>query len=101
MVADHLTYRAVISMVTRQTLVVCGGLAIGFLGVGFITGVEDAFTATSFAFATVIGLAATLAGWTSGIGAAPGIFVFDVLQGVHAGACFTSGGIVDESEARR
>jgi hypothetical protein len=31
---------------------------------------------------------------------APGIFVFDVLQGVHAGACFTSGGIVDEGKAR-
>src|SRR4029077_6154666 len=77
-----------------------GGVAVCLFGVRFVTGVEDAFTATSFAFATVIGLAATLARWTSGIGAAPNIFVFDVLQGVHAGTCFTNGGIVDESEAR-
>jgi hypothetical protein len=76
-----------------------GGVAVCFFGVGFKTGVEDAFAATSLAFAAVVGFAAA-AGRASGIGPAPRIFVFDVLQGVHACACFTSGGIVDESEAR-
>jgi hypothetical protein len=58
-----------------------GGVAVCFFGVGFITGVEDAFTATSFAFAAVVGFAAALAGRASGVGPAPGIFLFGVLQG--------------------
>ena len=98
-VADHLINRTMINT-PRQTFVMRGGVAVCFFGVGFKTGVEDAFAATSLAFAAVVGFAAALAGRASGIGAAPGIFVFDVLQGIHAGACFTSGGIVDEGKAR-
>ena len=65
-----------------------------------LTGVEDAFAAASLACGAVIGLTSALTGWARSIGAAPGIFVFEVLQRVHAGACFTSGGIVDEGKAR-